>query len=140
MDKQEKNTPFKVPEGYFEQLPLNVSEKIDNRDKGFLGISPLFSKPIWLAAPTVFVLLLLMLVYKPWESKPSVATSIDMELAQVSNEEIKAYLLENGITEIELFEHFEEYDATDKVLTELPDISAEELEGLVDTYDIETLF
>lgn len=140
MDKQRKNIPYKVPEKYFEQLPQTITNRISEHKNSFLDISLPLSKTMKLALPSVCLLLFLMFFYKPWSNNSIEAVSLDQALAQIPHAEVEAYLLNNGISDTELFDYFEESESTDKILSELPVLNAEELEGMVDTYDIETLF
>ena len=140
MDKQRKNIPYKVPEKYFEQLPQTINNKISEHKNSFLGVSLPLSRTMKMAVPTVLLLLLLILFYKPWGNNSIEVASLDQALAQIPHSEVEAYLLSNEISDTELFDYFEESESTDKILSELPVLNAEELEGMVDTYDSETLF
>jgi|GEM_PF-3878344 len=141
MDKQRKDIPYKVPEKYFEELPQSISNRISEHKNGFFGLSfPLLIRTVKIAMPTAALLLILMLYYKPWGVDSIEVASIDQALAQIPDSEVEAYLLTNEISDTEILEFFEEKEAADIILSELPVLSAEELEGMVDTYDIETLF
>ena len=140
MDKQRKNTPYKVPEKYFEELPQTISNRINEHKNGFFGLSFPLIRTVKIAMPTAVLLLILMLYFKPWGGDSIEVASIDQALAQIPDSEVEAYLLTNEISDTEILDFFEEKEAADIILTELPSLSAEELEGMVDTYDIETLF
>lgn len=94
----EKQNAFDVPYGYFERLPNEILQMTSRRksQKIFESVSEWFAysfRPVYFfaAVPVVAVLILAVVIL----FKPTEVIETNSPLAQVSNEEIRAYLSEN---------------------------------------------
>ena len=125
-----KKDVFKVPEGYFENLPSVIQSRVTNqkKERAFL---PSFSYALRYALPVV----LLGVVGYFWlipNGQPVTAESI---LATIETEDLVAYLSETDLTTEELLESIQ-FDANDvdqledKIYDE--ELSDEDLEGILD--------
>ena len=93
-----KNSPFKVPEGYFDRLPgmiqARIAEKSDVKEA-----KPYFRYALQYALPVV-VLAIVAVIYLV----PPATQNVDTLLASVSTDELVAYLEDSEITTEELLE------------------------------------
>lgn len=110
----DKKVDYKVPEGYFEQLPLKIQQRIDAEKKEV----KVFQLPSWSYAMAASVVLVLTLVFLFQDGSPNAETL----LAEVSEEALIAYL-----DEIEL----DEYDIA-SALPAMEDIQFENIDMLND--------
>ena len=124
-----KKDIFKVPGGYFENLPSVIQSRVTSqkKERAFL---PSFSYALRYALPVVILGTIGYFWFNPAE--PKTAESI---LATIETEDLVAYLNETDLTTEELLESIQ-LDANDvdqledKIYDE--ELSDEDLEGILD--------
>jgi hypothetical protein len=131
LDDIDKKQSFKVPEGYFEDLPLKIQSKIQKKE-----IHSNVLLPSWKFALAASILVILVTYFIADQKPPSA----EMLLAEVSQEDLIAYL-DNIDLDIEdltsTFQEsteeldFENLDGLDQL-----DMNEEELDDLLLEYDI----
>lgn len=84
LDDIDKRQSFKVPDGYFEDLPLKIQQRISEKPKATSMALPSWS----LAAVGAVIVFFIAYVFLMPENNPSASEL----LAEVSNEELVAYL------------------------------------------------
>ena len=114
----EKKKSFKVPDGYFEELPLKIQQRVSEEKKSY-GIKI----PSWSLALAASLLLLVTFIFIVPEND---ATAEEL-LAEISQEEIVAYL-----DQIEL----DEYDIASAIGDEVNDLEFEDT-SVLDGIDLE---
>lgn len=131
LDDIDKKQSFKVPDGYFEELPLKIQTKIQPKKK-----HTQVTLPSWKFALAASILVILVTYYVA-DQKPASAESL---LAEIPQSELIAYLdnmeldmedLATMYTESSEDIEFENLDG----LNEL-DMNEEELDDLLLEYDI----
>lgn len=98
-DIKRKSHPYKVPEGYFEDLNARILEQTSAAaiDKVYW-----YRKPVWqMALASVSLLFVFAAIFFSGGS----ATEQDV-LADITDEEILIYLANNDLTESEIMENF----------------------------------
>ncbi len=93
LDNIDKKEVFKVPEGYFEDLPLKIQKRISTEKK--------FQKkaiPAWSLAFAASILLLITFIFLIPESDPTA----EELLAEISQDEIAAYLDQTDLDEYDI--------------------------------------
>ncbi|GAB4341067.1 MAG: hypothetical protein OHK0038_20720 [Flammeovirgaceae bacterium] len=131
-----KKHPYKVPEKYFEELPMRVMKQVEKKPSK----SIFYFDNVWFRIGVVSfaVCTLLVLGIQFFKSNPSPTpdyTHAEMLLSQVSKEEIKAYLFSES-DNIELVELAEEKNIS--VELSMEDINSdEELLEEIDLSEIE---
>ena len=83
LDDIDKKETLKVPEGYFEDLPMKIQQRISQEEK-----PQGFSVPSWSLALAASLLLIVTFVFILPEAEPSA----EELLAEISQEEIVEYL------------------------------------------------
>jgi hypothetical protein len=134
LDQIEKKQIFTVPDGYFDQLPLAIQERVAQKR----SIS-WFSIPVLrLALPVVALLVVGIVWFKPFSSSPS----IEEELSMLNESDLIAYLNESDLTSEELENTFnlssEEIDNLEQEVFQSLQSNEGLLENLIDEYTIET--
>jgi len=133
-----KQNIHKVPDKYFDELPLKIQSKIaeESKPKNWVVTYGLrYALPaILLIAITVYVII-----------KPSTTASPEQLLAQVSTEELISYLEASDITTEEIVESlelsdidFEFYENETELVDEL-DMSEDELDALINDFETEDI-
>ncbi len=117
-----KNHPFKVPDGYFDNLPGIIQSRVAEKSE-VLEAKPYFRYALQYALPVV-VLAIVAVVYL----YPTNPQDVDPMLASVSTEELVAYLEQSEITTEELLDEMD-----------LDSESVEAIESEVYFNDIENL-
>ena len=92
-----KDNIFKVPDGYFEQLPLRIQERI-NAEKPIEKVSLVRRTSFRLAVSLAAVLLIFTVVFRFYTSKPSP----EKLLSEVPTETLISYLESSDISEDEI--------------------------------------
>ncbi len=134
----DKQNIHKVPDKYFEDLPLKIQSRIaeESRPKTWVVTYGLrYALPaILLLAITVYVII-----------KPSSTDNPEQLLAQVSTEELITYLESSDITTEELVEslelsdfELEFYENETGIVNEL-EITDDELDALIDDFETEDI-
>ncbi|WP_462249157.1 hypothetical protein [Ekhidna sp.] len=118
LDDIEKKEAFKVPDGYFEELPLKIQQRVSNEKKTY-G----FNVPSWSLALAASLLLVVTFVFV----LPGNEQSAEELLAEISQEEIVAYL-----DQIEL----DEYDIASAIGDDVNDLEFENT-NILDAIDLE---
>ena len=105
LDDLEKKQVFSVPEGYFEELPGQVSHKLTQTQR----------RPLWIMLPffrygaaIASICLIILIGYFKTTSPGSELVQPEAILAQVSGQEIVLYLQQNEISQYELVERASE--------------------------------
>jgi|GEM_PF-2845169 len=121
---------FKVPGGYFENLPSAISAKIAGTAT---RSTPVFRPVYWYAVP--MVILLFALVY--WLNRPGTGESAEMILASIDSEVLINYLAESDLTGDEIFgDPDAEFFDVDALEAEVFDLPAETMDEI--KFDFET--
>ncbi len=100
-----KKQMYRVPEGYFEELPSKIQGRL-NKDHRY-SIGREWMTLLRLSLPAI---LLIVVAYVVWHEKPSTApvsvslVSTEALLSEVSDGALIDYLLENGISTEEIIE------------------------------------
>jgi hypothetical protein len=135
-DIERRSTPFKTPEGYFEDLPMRVQARVVAQTKPQERLTLSWSwrrTALWTAAACTIGLLV-------WITYPAKQYSLGEEtLAQVSDEAIVGYLKESDLTNQDLTEQTQvaELYQNDEVLLQQLNIDEEALQNALETEDIE---
>ena len=98
LDSINKNIDYRVPEGYFENLPLRIQQRIETEKK----VEKVFKLPVWSQAIAASILLIITFVLVFSNNKLSTETL----LAEVSEEALIAYLEEIEIDEYDIVSAF----------------------------------
>lgn len=134
LDQIEKKQIFTVPDGYFDQLPLAIQERVSQkRSISWFGVPMLR-----LALPVVALLVVGIVWFKPFSS----SLSIEEELSMLNESDLIAYLNESDLTSDELINTFnlssEEVNNLEQEVFQSLQSSEGILESLIDEYTIET--
>ena len=107
LEKLTRENIFKVPENYFEELPMLIQSKTSAKTK----VIPLVSwsmKRTW--ASIAACAAIVILGYFTWMPKQDALGN--EALSEVQNQEIINYLLQENINQIDLAEQFENVQST----------------------------
>lgn len=135
LDDIDRNShPFKVPEGYFEDLNQAILERTSSTSAPAITW---YRKPVWQMA--LASVIILVVAFGTLFSESSVPG--EEFLADVSDEEILIYLASNDLSESEILENFT-FTEEDLVIEEdaiLDDIEIDDsmLDDLLLEYDID---
>ncbi len=131
LDDIDKKESFKVPEGYFEDLPLKIQQRISKEEKSH-GIRV----PGWSLALAASILLLVTFVF----ILPSNDASAEELLAQISQEEIVAYLDQIELDEFDIAsaigDEVNELDFNDTNVLDGVDLEDQSLDDVLIEYDL----
>ncbi len=83
LDDMDKKKGFKVPEGYFENLPLEIQQRISNESK-----PQRFRIPSWSLAMTASIIVITFVIFL----FPNTKNSAETLLAEIPQDELLAYL------------------------------------------------
>lgn len=102
LEKISKNNIYKVPDGYFEQLPMKIQARIETRTASQKRVSVVRRYSLYYAIPAVTLLILAVLIFKPASDD-----SVESILSSVSTEQLITYLEDNNLTTDELLDNIE---------------------------------
>jgi hypothetical protein len=136
-DIKKKNI-YSVPDNYFEQLPMRIQSRV-NENRPVLGLRLNWNLALKIALPAIAVV---FLVFYFGISTDNTALSADDILAQVSTEDLIAYVETTDITTDEIIEEldFSEIDFDDyeqSPLMQDMEINQDNINALMDEYGIE---
>lgn len=98
-DIKQKSHPYKVPEGYFEDLNARIMERTSATP---VHVVLWYRQPVWqMAIASVSVLMVFAVIFL--SGGPVAEQDV---LADITDEEILIYLANNDLTETEIIEHF----------------------------------
>ena len=134
LEKISRENIFKVPENYFENLPMQIQAKTSGKAK----VIPLVSwsmKRTWasLAACSIIVIL----AYFTWMPKQDALSN--EALSEVQNKEIVNYLIQEDVSQSDIAEHFEEEDVKVGNDAELLDYLKLNDKDIIQSIDLENL-
>jgi len=136
-DIKKKNI-YTVPENYFEQLPMRIQARVNDK-KPVFGFSLNWNLSYKIAFPAI--VMVLVVFYFGIKSNNS-TLSADEILAQVSTEDLIAYIETTDITADEIIEEldfseidFDEYEQSP--LMQDMEINQDNINALMDEYGIE---
>lgn len=134
LDKISRENIFKVPENYFENLPMQIQAKTSGRAK----VIPLVSwsmKRTWasLAACSIIV----VLAYFTWMPKQDALSN--EALSEVQNKEIVNYLIQEDVSQSDIAEHFEDENLKISNDSELLDYLKLNDKDIIQSIDLENL-
>lgn len=99
-----KTNIFKVPDGYFEKLPLEIQDRVE-KNNPVRASRPYFRYALQYAIPVFLIAIVSFFIFRP-----SATPTVESMLSSVSTDELVAYLAESNLTTDELLENFE-FDA-----------------------------
>ncbi len=128
IENMKRENIHRVPEGYFEDLPMKIQSRIAEEPKT-VSFIPRMQLALYATAAVILISLSLVFFYKT--EKP-----VDY-LAQVSTEDIVDYLQEENISSYEIASVIDvsELLEDESYLEELEDFSEEDLESIYSEYD-----
>lgn len=134
LDKISRENIFKVPENYFENLPMQIQAKTSGKAK----VIPLVSwsmKRTWasLAACSIIVIL----AYFTWMPKQDALSN--EALSEVQNKEIVNYLIQEDVSQSDIAEHFEDENLKISNDSELLDYLKLNDKDIIQSIDLENL-
>ncbi len=134
LDDIPKKQAFKVPDGYFEALPMRIQARIEGQQPSeqpafsFGKLALRYAFPV-LAVGVASVLL--------WNTQPSRSGDSLSALNNVSSQELVAFLEDEGITTEDLLEQATLSDVNlDNLQKPLDNLSAEDLDAITNEFDI----
>jgi hypothetical protein len=98
LEQIEKKNIFEVPDGYFDELPMAIQQRVTSKEKAFAF--PLFAVSLKYALPVFAVAIASVFIYQNY----SRSSTSDAALKDVSTETLVAYLSESDITEDEILQ------------------------------------
>lgn len=134
LNKISRENIFKVPENYFENLPMQIQAKTSGKAK----VIPLVSwsmKRTWasLAACSIIVIL----AYFTWMPKQDALRN--EALSEVQNKEIVNYLIQEDVSQSDIAEHFEDEELKVSNDSELLDYLKLNDKDIIQSIDLENL-
>jgi hypothetical protein len=102
LEKIPKNNIYKVPDGYFEQLPMKIQARIETRTASQTRVLGVKRYALYYAIPVVALLIVAVFIFKPGQDE-----SVESMLSSVSTEQLITYLEDNNLTTDELLENIE---------------------------------
>ena len=139
LDKVSKQETFSVPDGYFDKLPTIIQAKAIASTKQ----KSLFAHVGVLKLAIPFVLLLVIagyLGYKYQNNVNQLDSKIELMLVDVSTEELVEYLDQSDLSSEDFLELVSfEGERIDDFSNELKNVSDEELELLLNDFEIEDI-
>lgn len=132
LNELDRKQPFKAPDGYFEELPSVIQSKaVDSDRKARPWELPVVR---WIAVPAMIIAVVVFSVLPNDENNDP-----DQLLAEVSTEELVAYLESSEMSTADLLEMIDEpnglFDDTDMdILGE--GLTDDDMELLLDNYDV----
>ena len=138
LDDIKKKNIYTVPDNYFDQLPTRIQSRVNEKPVSSWSLNR--SLIYKLAAPA-FAVALLLFYFGPGNNNDS--QDFETILAQVSNEDIIAYLSNTDITTQEIIEAIDFSNAELKfyedgpVMQDMENIGEEDLNTLFDEYGLD---
>ena len=133
IDDMDKKIDFKVPDGYFENLPLKIQQRIEIEKKE----AKTFTLPTWsyaLAASALLIMAFVILFQNP-------SPSAEKLLAEVSEEALIAYLDDIEIDEYDLVsalpDHAEDLPFNEIDMLQNLDLGDESMDDILLEFNIE---
>ena len=127
----QKIAPFKVPEGYFESLPLRIQARIQPQEK--VSWLPNFGMALKIAIPIFLVALVSLVIWSDNIKSNDTLAGLD----SVSTEQLLVYLESDEITIDEILENASLSSAHINTLYPAQEeLSPEALEKIAQEYDI----
>jgi hypothetical protein len=132
LDDIEKTPPFEAPEGYFNDLPDRIMDRIKSEEKP----KQTFLQP-WMkyaVAASVAILAVVLMVL----NSPSEDASPETLLAEVSDEAILDYLADSGVTTDDILEvsSFDEADVEFIQEETMPELDIETLDAIIEDIEL----
>jgi len=125
-EKLKKKGEFIVPEGYFEQLPFHVSERLSAQNSNSKLETPLWRKPAFAMASLV-ILIVAVLLFKPSTITDGTDfTEIDL-FSELNRSEVIQYLSEAELDTYILTESIRDNTINNDIIFNDQDLSEEEL-------------
>ena len=138
IDDINKKNIHKVPDKFFDELPMQIQSRIAESSS---SKSWVITYGLRFALPAI--LLLIVTVYLI--TKPAVNDHPEQLLAEVSTEELIAYLDESDITTEELVDHLQlsgiefEFETQETDLVDELDFTEDELDALINDFETEDI-
>jgi hypothetical protein len=137
LEKIPKNNIYKVPDGYFDQLPMKIQARIETRSATQTRIAMLSRYALSYVIPAIALLIIAFWIFTPAPDK-----SVESMLSSVSTEQLITYLEDNNLTTDELLDNleFDEYSIEsieNEVYSDF-DLDEEMLQLLPDELEINT--
>lgn len=136
LENIKKDNIFKVPENYFEDLPMKIQSRIAEESKPQTQTSWISQHQLTWSLSAAMIVLVFGIMY--FMGKPVVQSPEEI-LAQVSTEDMVAYLEDSDLT---VYDIVDAVDVNDLIDTEADhweyldeDISADELDEIYDDLD-----
>lgn len=136
-DIKRKNI-YTVPDRYFDQLPTRIQSRV-NEKRPVFGMKLNWKLAMKIAAPALAVVLILFYVGMPINNS---TLSADELLAQVSTEDLIAYLETTDITTDEIIDEVDftnidlDFDDNGPIMQDM-EMTDEEIDMLLDEYGID---
>jgi len=134
LDDIEKKSGYKVPEGYFEELPLKIQQRIQSESTQ----SKTLKVPSWSLAMAASVVIILTSVFLLFQGKDNAAEEL---LAEVPEEDLIAYLDQFEMDEYDLASAFpedtEELEFEDIEMLDEVDLEDESIDEILLEFNIE---
>jgi len=131
----EKKHPFTVPDGYFDQLTRDIQARVSEKPATRWMPAPALR---WSLAGVAAAIIVAIVVWMPGKNE----ASPEEMLAEVSDEDLIAYLETMSIEEDELIEMVPEESVDDILLIEEPldnlELEDEDIDELLKEYELES--
>ena len=129
-----KKQAFKVPDGYFDALPMRIQSRIDAQKQAEQPALSFGRVALRYALPVVAIAILSVV----WlTQRPGTEVDPLAALNQVSSQELVAFLEDEGITTEDLMEQASLNGVNlDNMQKPLDDLSAEDLDAIANEFDI----
>ncbi|MFM8912135.1 MAG: hypothetical protein ACKOE6_04315 [Flammeovirgaceae bacterium] len=129
-----KKQAFKVPDGYFDALPMRIQSRIDAQKQAERPAFSFGRVALRYALPVVAIAILSVV----WlTQRPGTEVDPLAALNQVSAQELVAFLEDEGITTEDLMEQASLNGVNlDNMQKPLDDLSAEDLDAIANEFDI----
>jgi hypothetical protein len=126
-----KDPSFKVPEGYFDELPMRIQARVQENQNRPAWISN-YSVALKFALPIVFIGIISVVLWTNRPAKEDVFTRLD----SVPTEDLLAYLESDEITTEEIIENASFENTTlNSLYPQEEELAEEELDELTKQYD-----
>ena len=133
LDDIDKKEAFKVPEGYFEDLPMRIQKRVDSEKPAVRQLL----MPKWGLALAASIALIVTFVFVFNNNSPSPE---DM-LADISHDELVAYLEQMELDEYEIASAFDEdmeiFETEDTNVLDGIDLGEDAIDDVLLEYDLE---
>ena len=139
LDEVSKKETFSVPDGYFDKLPAIIQAKAIESTKQKTIFSPI--GVLKFAIPSLLLLFIAgYYSYKYQNSDDQLDSKIELMLVEVSTEELVDYLDQSDLSSEDFLELVSfEGERIDDFSNELENVSDEDLEFLINDFEIEDI-